>query len=59
MLTGTRRNQDIDFSKPRSLPAPATVYRTGIQDFRDRLQGGTAFNDKLDWLVGGFTSTKG
>ena len=48
-----RRNQDIDFSGLDR--AYRENYRTGIKDFTQeiRLQG-TAFNDSLDWLVGGF-----
>jgi iron complex outermembrane recepter protein len=48
-----RRNQDIDFSGLDR--AYRDNYRTGIKDFTQeiRLQG-TAFNDHLDWLVGGF-----
>jgi iron complex outermembrane recepter protein len=48
-----RRNQDIDFSGLDR--AYRDNYRTGIKDFTQeiRLQG-TAFNDSLDWLVGGF-----
>lgn len=48
-----RRNQDIDFSGLDR--AYRDNYRTGIKDFTQeiRLQG-TAFNDSVDWLVGGF-----
>lgn len=48
-----RRNQDIDFSGLDR--AYRDNYRTGIKDFTQeiRLQG-TAFNDRVDWLVGGF-----
>jgi len=48
-----RRNQDIDFSGLDR--AYRDNYRTGIKDFTQeiRLQG-TAFNDSIDWLVGGF-----
>ncbi|ODU19809.1 MAG: TonB-dependent receptor [Sphingomonas sp. SCN 67-18] len=48
-----RRNQDIDFSGLDR--AYREGYRTGIKDFTQeiRLQG-KAFDDKLDWLVGGF-----
>lgn len=48
-----RRNQDIDFSGFDR--AYRDNYRTGIKDFTQeiRLQG-TAFNDSVDWLVGGF-----
>lgn len=48
-----RRNQDIDFSGVDR--AYRDNYRTGIKDFTQeiRLQG-TAFNDSVDWLVGGF-----
>ena len=48
-----RRNQDIDFSGVDR--AYRDNYRTSIKDFSQeiRLQG-TAFNDSVDWLVGGF-----
>jgi iron complex outermembrane recepter protein len=48
-----RRNQDIDFSGLDR--AYRDNYRTGIKDFTQeiRLQG-TAFNDSVDWLIGGF-----
>jgi outer membrane receptor protein involved in Fe transport len=47
------RNQDVDFSGMDRIYRDN--YRTGIKDFTQeiRLQG-SAFNDKLDWLVGGF-----
>lgn len=47
------RNQDIDFSGLDR--AYRDNYRTGIKDFTQeiRLQG-SAFDNKLDWLVGGF-----
>ena len=47
------RAQDIDFSGLDR--AYREGYRTGIKDFTQefRLQG-KAFDDKLDWLVGGF-----
>jgi iron complex outermembrane recepter protein len=48
-----RRNQDIDFSGLDR--AYRDNYRTGITDFTQELRlQGTAFNDSLDWLVGGF-----
>ncbi len=48
-----RRNQDVDFTGLDR--AYRDNYRTGIRDFTQeiRLQG-TAFDDRLDWLVGGF-----
>ncbi len=48
-----RRNQDIDFSGLDR--AYRDNYQTGLRDFTQeiRLQG-TAFEGKLDWLVGGF-----
>ncbi|MEM8696833.1 MAG: TonB-dependent receptor [Pseudomonadota bacterium] len=47
------RNQDIDFSGADR--AFRENYRTGLEDFTQeiRLQG-TAFDDRLDWLVGAF-----
>ncbi|MGP1282510.1 MAG: TonB-dependent receptor [Parasphingopyxis sp.] len=47
------RNQDIDFSGADR--AYREGYRTGLEDFTQeiRLQG-TAFDDRLDWLVGAF-----
>ena len=48
-----KRNQDIDFSGLDR--AYRDNYRTSIKDFTQELRlQGTAFNDKLDWLVGGF-----
>jgi iron complex outermembrane recepter protein len=48
-----RRNQDIDFSGLDR--AYRDNYRTGIKDFTQELRlQGTAFDDRLDWLVGGF-----
>lgn len=47
------RNQDIDFSGLDR--AYRDGYRTGIKDFTQEIRlKGTAFNDKVDWLVGGF-----
>ena len=47
------RNQDIDFSGLDR--AYRDNYRTSIKDFTQELRlQGTAFNDKVDWLVGGF-----
>jgi iron complex outermembrane recepter protein len=48
-----RRNQDVDFGGQDR--AYRDNYRTGITDFTQeiRLQG-SAFDDTLDWLVGGF-----
>jgi iron complex outermembrane receptor protein len=48
-----KRNQDIDFSGLDR--AYRDNYRTSIKDFTQELRlQGTAFNDKLDWLIGGF-----
>ena len=48
-----RRNQDIDFSGLDR--AYRDNYRTGIKDFTQELRlQGTAFNDSVDWLIGGF-----
>jgi iron complex outermembrane receptor protein len=48
-----KRNQDIDFSGLDR--AYRDNYRTSIKDFTQELRlQGTAFNDRLDWLVGGF-----
>ncbi|HEV7233268.1 MAG TPA: TonB-dependent receptor, partial [Sphingorhabdus sp.] len=48
-----RRNQDIDFSGLDR--AYRDNYRTGIKDFTQELRlQGTAFNDSVDWLFGGF-----
>ena len=48
-----KRNQDIDFSGLDR--AYRDNYRTSIKDFTQELRlQGTALNDKLDWLVGGF-----
>ncbi len=48
-----RRNQDVDFGGIDR--AYRENYRTGVADFTQevRLQG-SAFDDKLDWLIGGF-----
>ncbi len=47
------RDQDIDFSGLDR--AYRDDYRTGITDFTQELRlQGSAFNDKLDWLVGAF-----
>ncbi len=47
------RDQDIDFSGLDR--AYRDNYRTGIKDFSQEIRfQGTAFDDKLDWLVGGF-----
>ncbi len=48
-----KRNQDIDFSGIDR--AYRDDYKTGIRDFTQevRLQG-TAFDDRLDFLIGGF-----
>ncbi|MBC2776689.1 TonB-dependent receptor [Parasphingopyxis marina] len=47
------RNQDIDFSGMDR--AYRDGYRTGLQDFTQEIRiQGTAFDDRLDWLVGGF-----
>jgi outer membrane receptor protein involved in Fe transport len=47
------RNQDIDFSGLDR--AYRDGYETGIKDFTQEIRlKGTAFNDKVDWLVGGF-----
>ena len=48
-----RRNQDIDFSGLDR--AYRDNYRTGLKDFTQEFRiKGTAFDDHLDWLVGGF-----
>jgi iron complex outermembrane receptor protein len=48
-----KRNQDIDFSGLDR--AYREGYETGIKDFTQEIRlKGTAFNDKLDWMVGGF-----
>lgn len=48
-----RRNQDIDFSGLDR--AYRDNYRTGMTDFTQELRlQGTAWEGKLDWLVGGF-----
>lgn len=47
------RSQDIDFSGADR--AYRDGYRTGIKDFTQELRlKGSAFDGKLDWLVGGF-----
>ncbi len=47
------RDQDIDFSGLDR--AYRDGYRTGLTDFTQEIRlKGTAFNDHLDWLVGGF-----
>ncbi|MEP7348646.1 MAG: TonB-dependent receptor [Sphingorhabdus sp.] len=47
------RNQDIDFSGIDR--AYRDGYETGIRDFTQEVRlKGTAFNDHLDWMVGGF-----
>ncbi|MBC9031091.1 TonB-dependent receptor [Sphingomonas sp. JC676] len=47
------RDQDIDFSGIDR--AYRSGYRTDLTDFTQELRfQGSAFNDKLDWLVGGF-----
>jgi iron complex outermembrane recepter protein len=47
------RNQDIDFSGLDR--AYRDGYETGIKDFTQEIRlKGTAFNDSVDWLVGGF-----
>jgi iron complex outermembrane recepter protein len=47
------RNQDIDFSGLDR--AYREGYETGIRDFTQEIRlKGTAFNDRVDWLVGGF-----
>lgn len=47
------RNQDIDFSGLDR--AYREGYETGIKDFTQEIRlKGTAFNDHLDWMVGGF-----
>lgn len=47
------RSQDIDFSGLDR--AYRDGYRTGLRDFTQEIRfSGKAFNDKLDWLVGGF-----
>lgn len=48
-----RRNQDIDFSGLDR--AYRDNYRTGMTDFTQELRlQGTAWEGKVDWLVGGF-----
>jgi outer membrane receptor protein involved in Fe transport len=48
-----RRNQDIDFSGIDR--AYRDNYRTGLKDFTQELRlQGTLFEDRLDFLVGGF-----
>jgi iron complex outermembrane recepter protein len=48
-----RRNQDIDFSGIDR--AYRENYRTGIKNFTQELRlQGTAFEDRLDFLIGGF-----
>ncbi|MBB5685151.1 TonB-dependent receptor [Sphingobium boeckii] len=48
-----RRNQDIDFSGVDR--AYREGYQTGLRDFTQEIRlKGSAFNDHLDWLVGGF-----
>ncbi len=47
------RNQDIDFSGADR--AYREGYRTSMRDFSQELRlQGKAFDDKLDWLIGGF-----
>ena len=47
------RDQDIDFSGLDR--AYRDGYRNGLKDFTQELRlQGTAFEDKLDWLIGGF-----
>lgn len=48
-----KRNQDIDFSGLDR--AYRDGYKTGIRDFTQEIRlKGTAFNEHLDWMVGGF-----
>lgn len=48
-----RRSQDIDFSGADR--AYRDGYETGIRDFTQEIRlKGSAFDGKLDWLVGGF-----
>lgn len=47
------RSQDIDFSGVDR--AYRDGYRTGLKDFTQEVRlKGSAFDDKLDWLIGGF-----